>query len=109
MAEGICEVANAKMAQAIRTLTVEKGIEPRDFALVAYGGAGPMHAAFLARELEIAEVIVPDFAGAFSAWGMLQREIRRDASEPYLTDLAALDGNHNGRRWSEWKSEASRS
>ena len=54
LAEGICDVINAKMAQAIRTLTVEQGIEPRDFALVAFGGAGPMHAAFLARELEIA-------------------------------------------------------
>ena len=54
LAEGICDVVNAKMAQAIRTLTVEQGIEPRDFALVAFGGAGPMHAAFLARELEIA-------------------------------------------------------
>ena len=59
LAEGICDVINAKMAQAIRTLTVEKGIEPRDFALVAFGGAGPMHAVFLARELEIREVIVP--------------------------------------------------
>ena len=48
LAEGICDVINAKMAQAIRTLTVEQGIEPRDFALVAFGGAGPMHAAFLA-------------------------------------------------------------
>ena len=56
LAEGICDVVNAKMAQAIRTLTVEKGIEPRDFALVAFGGAGPMHAVFLARELGIREV-----------------------------------------------------
>jgi N-methylhydantoinase A/oxoprolinase/acetone carboxylase beta subunit len=53
MAEGICDVINAKMAQAIRTLTVEKGIEPRDFALVAFGGAGPMHAPFLAQELDV--------------------------------------------------------
>ena len=49
LAEGILDVINAKMAQAIRTLTVEQGIEPRDFALVAFGGAGPMHAVFLAR------------------------------------------------------------
>ena len=54
LAEGILDVINAQMAQAIRTLTVEQGIEPRDFALVAFGGAGPMHAVFLARELEIA-------------------------------------------------------
>jgi N-methylhydantoinase A len=91
LAEGICDVANAKMAQAIRTLTVEKGIEPRDFALVACGGAGPMHAAFLARELGITEVLVPRFPGAFSAWGMLESEVRKDASRTYYTPLAELD------------------
>jgi N-methylhydantoinase A len=92
MAEGICDVANAKMAQAIRTITVSRGIEPRDFNLVAFGGAGPMHAVFLARELEIAETIVPRFPGAFSAWGMLQTEIRKDLSEPYFFLDADLDG-----------------
>ena len=91
LAEGICDVINAKMAQAIRTLTVEKGIEPRDFALVAFGGAGPMHAVFLARELGIREVIVPPYPGAFSAWGMLETEIRKDFSRTYYTPLAALD------------------
>jgi N-methylhydantoinase A len=93
LAEGICDVANAKMAQAIRTLTVEKGIEPRDFALVAIGGAGPMHAVFLARELGMREVIVPRFAGAFSAWGMLETEVRRDQSRAYYTPLAEADGD----------------
>ncbi len=83
LAEGILDVINARMAQAIRTLTVEQGIEPRDFSLVAFGGAGPMHAAFLARELEIAEVIVPADPGAFSAWGMLQTQIRQDFSQPF--------------------------
>jgi N-methylhydantoinase A len=91
LAEGICDVANAKMAQAIRTLTVEKGIEPRDFALVAIGGAGPMHAVFLARELGIREVLVPRFPGAFSAWGMLETEVRKDASRAYFTPLGELD------------------
>jgi N-methylhydantoinase A len=83
-AEGICSVANAKMAQAIRTITVSRGIEPREFTLVAFGGAGPMHAVFLAEELGISEVVVPRFPGAFSAWGMLQTEIRKDFSEPYF-------------------------
>jgi N-methylhydantoinase A len=92
LAEGICDVANAKMAQAIRTLTVEKGIEPRDFSLVACGGAGPMHAVFLARELGVREVLVPRFPGAFSAWGMLESEVRKDASRAYYTPLADLDG-----------------
>ena len=84
LAEGIVSVINAKMAQAIRTLTVEQGIEPRDFALVAFGGAGPMHAAFLAQELGIGEVIVPRLAGAFSAWGMLETELRRDFTRPFF-------------------------
>ncbi|MFE4777795.1 hydantoinase/oxoprolinase family protein [Streptomyces sp. NPDC056713] len=92
LAEGICDVANSKMAQAIRTITVSRGIEPRDSALVAFGGAGPMHAAFLARELGIAETIVPRFPGAFSAWGMLQTRIRQDYTEPYFFLDADLDG-----------------
>ena len=83
MAEGICDVANSQMAQAIRTITISRGIEPRDFSLVAFGGAGPMHAVFLAKELGIRETIVPRFPGAFSAWGMLQGDIRRDFTEPY--------------------------
>jgi N-methylhydantoinase A len=91
MAEGIIDVINAKMAQAIRTLTVEQGIEPRDFALVAFGGAGPMHAMFLARELGISEVIVPRLPGAFSAWGMLETEIRRDFSRTFFRRAGAAD------------------
>jgi len=91
MAEGICNVANAQMAQAIRTITISRGIEPRDFSLVAFGGAGPMHAVFLARELGIPETVVPRFPGAFSAWGMLQTDIRRDFAEPYFSLDADLD------------------
>jgi N-methylhydantoinase A len=92
MAEGICDVANSKMAQAIRTITVSRGIEPRGSALVAFGGAGPMHAVFLALELGIAETVVPRFPGAFSAWGMLQTQIRQDYTEPYFYLDADLDG-----------------
>lgn len=91
MAEGICDVANSRMAQAIRTITVARGIEPRESSLVAFGGAGPMHAVFLAAELGITETIVPRFPGAFSAWGMLQTRIRKDFSEPYFHLDADLD------------------
>ncbi|MCB0965082.1 MAG: hypothetical protein KDA98_17530, partial [Acidimicrobiales bacterium] len=105
LAEGICEVINAKMAQAIRTLTVEKGIEPRDFALVAFGGAGPMHAVFLARELGIREVIAPPYPGAFSAWGMLETEIRKDFSRTYYTPHAALDHADLARTLAELEAE----
>lgn len=87
LAEGICDVVNAKMSQAIRTITVAKGIEPRGFSLVAFGGAGAMHAVFLARELEIHEVIVPPLPGAFSAWGMLETELRKDYSHSYYASL----------------------
>ena len=91
LALGIIEVLNAKMSQAIRTLTVERGIEPREFSLVAFGGAGPMHAVALAQELGIAEVIVPPDPGGFSAWGMLQSAVRQDFSEAFFRDFADLD------------------
>ncbi len=106
MAEGICDVINAKMAQAIRTLTVEKGIEPRDFALVAFGGAGPMHAPFLAQELDVGEVLVPRFPGAFSAWGMLEAEIRQDFARAYYTPLADLDAQDLTNALEEQEREA---
>ena len=91
LAEGIADIVNAKMAQAIRTITVEKGIAPSDFAIVAFGGAGPMHAAFLAQELEIPEVIVPLFPGAFSAWGMLRTRLRQDFTTSYYRPVEDSD------------------
>jgi N-methylhydantoinase A len=91
MAEGILEVVNAKMANAIRSITVSKGIDPRGFSLVAFGGAGPMHAAFIAEELGISEVIVPNSPGAFSAWGMLETDIRHDGSQTYIVPLTKAD------------------
>lgn len=78
MAQGIIDIINAKMADAIRTITIQRGIDPRDFSLVAFGGAGPAQAAALAEELEIGEVIIPVHPGAFSAWGMLQTDVRHD-------------------------------
>lgn len=81
MAQGIIDIINAKMADAIRTITIRRGIDPRDFSLVAFGGAGPAQAAALAEELEIGEVIIPVHPGAFSAWGMLQTDVRHDFKE----------------------------
>jgi N-methylhydantoinase A len=78
LAEGVCRIVNANMAEAIRSITVEQGIDPRDFVLVAFGGAGPMHAVFLAEELDIKRVIVPRSPGTFSAGGMLQTDIQHD-------------------------------
>lgn len=86
-AEGIVAVANGMMANAIRTLTMRRGIDARDFSLVAFGGAGPLHGAALADELGIQEVIVPFATGVLSAWGMLHADIRHDVSAP-LSGLA---------------------
>jgi N-methylhydantoinase A len=92
LAEGMLAIVNANMADAMRTITVKQGIDPRDFSLVAFGGAGPMHAAWLAQELEIAEVIVPWSPGTFSAWGMLQTDIRHDVVRSFYRPLAELPG-----------------
>jgi N-methylhydantoinase A len=93
MAQGVVDIVNAKMADAIRTITVQRGIDPRDFTLVAFGGAGPAQAAALAEELRIGEVIIPVHPGAFSAWGMLQTDVRHDFKETLYSfwDLMDVD------------------
>lgn len=89
LAEGMINIVNSKMADAIRTITVEHGIDPRNFSLVAYGGAGPMHAVWLSKELEIPEVIIPWYPGAFSAWGMLQTDIRQDLVHNFYVGVSS--------------------
>ena len=84
IAEQALEVAHFKMAQAIRELTVERGLDPREFSICAFGGAGPLHAAFIAEELAIKKIIIPSVAGAFSAWGMLQGDLRHDVTMSYF-------------------------
>jgi N-methylhydantoinase A len=91
MAQGILDIVNARMADAIRTITIRRGIDPRDFSLFAYGGAGPMHAVALAEELEIGEVIVPVHPGAFSAWGMLQTDVKHELKQTYYGAWDAVD------------------
>ena len=84
LAEGIVRVANANMERAIRVVSVERGHDPRRFALVAFGGAGGMHACEIARTLEIGTVIVPRHAGVLSALGMLVADVTRDYSASVL-------------------------
>ena len=93
LAEGILSIINAKMADAIRTITVKQGIDPREFTLVAFGGAAPMHGVWLAEELEINETIVPNDPGTFSAWGMLQTDIRKDVTENFFHAFSNLNEN----------------
>mgnify|MGYP006281329439 CR=1 FL=1 len=75
---GVVRVANAHMERALRVISVERGHEPEDFAMVSYGGAGGLHAAELARRLGIAEVVVPPAASVLSAFGMLSADVVRD-------------------------------
>ncbi|MCZ0944416.1 MAG: hydantoinase/oxoprolinase family protein [Gammaproteobacteria bacterium] len=89
-AEGILSISNAAMADAMRTITVSQGVDPRAFALVAFGGAGPMAAAFLAEELDIAEVLIPQFPGTLSAWGMLQTDLRLDFAKGFFHPAASV-------------------
>jgi N-methylhydantoinase A len=89
-AEGMLSIINAKMADAMRTITVKQGIDPRDFSLVAFGGAGPMHAVWLAQELNIREIVIPWSPGTFSAWGMLQTDIRHDFTQAFYQPVAGL-------------------
>jgi N-methylhydantoinase A/oxoprolinase/acetone carboxylase beta subunit len=77
-AAGILRVANANMERAIRVVSVERGHDPRDFALVAFGGCGGLHACEIAQELGMRTVIVPEYAGALSALGMLMADAVRD-------------------------------
>ncbi|HEY7713381.1 MAG TPA: hydantoinase/oxoprolinase family protein [Candidatus Binatia bacterium] len=77
-ASGTLQVAIAAMANAVRRVTLERGLDPRDFALIAYGGGGPLHAASVAKELSIGKIIVPTAPGHFSALGMLMADLRRD-------------------------------
>jgi N-methylhydantoinase A len=78
-AEGVLTVINSNMANAIRSRTVQKGIDPRDFALVAFGGAGPLHAVEVAAMLGFTEVIVPPYPGITSAMGLLTTDLKYDA------------------------------
>jgi N-methylhydantoinase A len=78
MAEGIIRIAVANMATAIKEVSVMRGLDPRDFALLAYGGAGPLHAVAIAEELGMGTVLVPPMPGNFSAFGLLIADLRRD-------------------------------
>ena len=84
----VVEIVNAEMLRALRVVSVERGLDPRDFALVAFGGAGPLHACALAEELGIATVLVPASAGVLSALGLVASEERRDRVQSYVCPLA---------------------
>ena len=90
-AQGILDVANANMERALRVVSVERGHDPRDFSLVAYGGAGPLHAAELAAELDVPRVVVPRSAGVLSALGLLISDVVYEDGVSAVRPWAAVD------------------
>jgi N-methylhydantoinase A len=89
--EAAVAAVDAEMLRALRIVSVERGHDPREFALVAFGGAGPLHACALADELEIESVLVPAAAGVLSALGLVASEERRDRVVPYVRRLTEVD------------------
>jgi N-methylhydantoinase A len=90
-AEGIVRVINATMVRGMRAVSVEKGYDPREFALVAFGGGGPLHASELAREGGLQAVLVPPMPGVTSALGLLVADLRYDESATFLKPLSSAD------------------
>ena len=96
-ARGILEVADAAMERAIRVISVERGHDPRDFALLAFGGAGPLHAVALARRLSIPTVLVPRLAGVLSALGLLLADLAHEESQGLVQPLRSVSPGRFGQ------------
>ena len=105
-AAGIVGVVNHGMAEALRIVSVERGHDARGFSLAAFGGAGPVHAAALAEELDIPEVIVPPIPGGFSALGLVATDLRRDWSHTFYAPLESIDLDALNRRLQDLEGRA---
>ncbi|HEX5454313.1 MAG TPA: hydantoinase/oxoprolinase family protein [Stellaceae bacterium] len=91
-ARGIHRVVNTNTAEGVRLVSVRRGVDPRRFALFAFGGAAGLHATDIARQLDLTRVIVPRVAAVLSAWGMLATDLRFEVSKSHVGDARALDG-----------------
>ena len=92
-ARGIIRIANNNMVNALKLVSLNRGHDPRDFTLVAFGGGGAMHAVDLGKELGVKKVVIPAGASVFSAWGMMMSDLRRDYFVTHLVDLASGAAN----------------
>jgi N-methylhydantoinase A len=90
---GIVKIADAAMSLAVRAVSVTRGVDPRDTAMIAFGGGGPLHAAAIAREIFIPKVVIPKLPGTFSALGMLMAPWRQDFVRTLIGRLGTLDAN----------------
>ena len=105
-AESIIRVADSNMNNALKLISVRRGYDPRDFAMVAFGGGGPMHGPTLAKELNIRKVIVPVAASVFSAWGMLMSDIRHDFIQTKILSFQDAPMAALNTMWKEQMEEA---
>lgn len=108
LAEGIIRVADATMERAIRVISVERGFDPRDFALVSFGGAGGMHACSLAQRLRIPTIVIPKNAGVLSALGMILSDTIKDYSHSILRPGAAISRAELDQRFRPLLEQAAR-
>ncbi len=105
-ANAILKVANANMSDALRLISVQKGYDPRDFALVAFGGAGALQSAYLAKELEIPNVIVPTHPGVSAALGCLLVDVRHDITQTYVANLEDIKEEELEEKYKQMEEEA---
>jgi N-methylhydantoinase A len=105
-ASGVLSVVNAAMAEALRIVSVERGHDAREFSLVAFGGAGPMHAAELATELGIHEIIIPPIPGGFSALGLVAADLKRDYVKTHFVALHEADKDAVAAAYGEMEASA---
>ena len=104
-AEGVHRVVNTQMAEGIRLVTVRRGVDPRRFALLAFGGAAGLHATELARQLGLKRVVVPRVASVLSAWGMLATDLRFEMARTHIGDTGSLDAGAVRRQFEDLERE----
>ncbi|HXP03134.1 MAG TPA: hydantoinase/oxoprolinase family protein [Stellaceae bacterium] len=104
-AHGIHRIVNTNMAEGVRLVSVRRGVDPRRFALFAFGGAAGLHATDIARQLGLSRVIVPRVAAVLSAWGMLATDLRFEVSKSHIGDTSVLDGAAVKRLFEEMEAE----
>ena len=107
-ARGIHRIINTTMAEGVRLVSVRRGVDPRRFALFAFGGAAGLHATDIARQLGLGRVIVPRIAAVLSAWGMLATDLRFEVARTHIGDARALDGAAVKRLFEEMEAEGRR-
>ncbi|MEJ0019398.1 MAG: hydantoinase/oxoprolinase family protein [Acetobacteraceae bacterium] len=104
-AEGVHRVVNTNMAEGIRLVSVRRGVDPRQFALLSFGGAAGLHVTDVARQLDLVRVVVPRVAAVLSAWGMLATDLRFEVSRTHIGDTTRLDGAGIKRLFAEMEQE----